>query len=114
MEKDGLVIRAASAEELLLKDLPYRVTLLPHNWQGKTTRVMLEFAVSKQAANNPKFDLDGFIKAKFNNALTAIRHGRLFEKLRLTRRLHVVIDPESREDRTQIYIHIEYAEEKEL
>ena len=109
MEEKDFAIRAASPKELLLKDLPYGVTLLPHDFEGETTRVMFEFAVSQQAVNNPKFDADGFIKEKFDNALTAIRHRRNIKELRLTRRLHVVIDPMIEREKTQIYIHIEYA-----
>lgn len=109
MKEKDFAIRTASAEELLLKDLPHGVTLLPHDFEGETTRVMFEFAVSKQTVNNPKFDTDGFIKAKFDNALTAFRHRQNIKELHLSRRFHVVIDPENERDKTQIYIHIEYA-----
>lgn len=111
MLQEGFAIRTASAEEMFLKDMPYGVTLLPHNFEGETTRVMLKFAISQQAVNNTKFDLNGFIKAKLDNALTAIRRRRNINELRLTRRLHVVINPKSGREKTNIYFHIEYAKE---
>lgn len=100
-----------SAEDLFLKDLPPCVSLLPNDWEGETTRVKMTFAVSQQAVNNEKFDLNGFIKAKLDNTLTAIRHRRNIKELRLTHRLQVVIDPKSGREKTQIYFHIEYANE---
>jgi hypothetical protein len=103
--------RTALVEEMFLKDLPEMVTLLPHYFEGETTRVLLKFAVSKQAVNNENFDLNGFIKAKFDNALTSLRHIRNIKELRLTRRFQVVIDPKSGREKTHIYIHIEYANE---
>ena len=99
MLQPGFAIRTASVEEMFLKDLPEGVTLLPHNFEGDTTRVMLKFAVSQQAVNNEKFDLNGFIKAKLDNTLTAIRHRRNIKELRLTRRLQVVIDRRADEKR---------------
>lgn len=113
MLQPGFAIRTASVEEMFLKNLPEWVTLLPHNFEGETTRVILNFAVSQQAVNNEKFDLSGFIKAKLDNTLTAIRHRRNIKELRLTRRLKVVIDPKSGRKKTQIYFYIEYANEKE-
>ena len=111
MLQPGFAIRTASVEEMFLKDLPEGVTLLPHYFEGETARVMLKFAVSQQAVNNKKFDLNGFIKAKLDNTLTAIRHRRNMKELRLTRLLQVVIDPKSGFEKTQIYCHIEYANE---
>jgi len=100
---------------MFLKDLPEGVTLLPPNFEGETTRVTLKFAVSQQAINNDKFDLNGFVKAKLDHTLTAIRHRRNIKELLLTRRFQVVIDPKSGHEKTQIYFHIEYANEyKEL
>lgn len=109
MLQPGFAIRTASVEEMFLKDLPEWVTLLPHNFEDETTRVMLKFAVSQQAVNNEKFDLNGFIKARLDNTLTSIRHRQNINELRLTRRLQVVIDPKSERGKTQIYFHIEYA-----
>ena len=106
-----VAIRTASVDEIFLKDLPEGVTLLPHNFEGETTRVMLKFAVSQQAVNNKKFDLNGFIKAKLDNMLTAIRHRRNIKELRLTPPLQVVIDLMSGHKKTQIYFYIEYANE---
>ena len=106
-----LAIHTVSVEETFLKDLPEGVTLLPPNFDGETTRVVLKFAVSQQAVNNEKFDINGFIKAKLDNTLTAIRHRRNIKELRLTRRLQVFIDPKSGREKTQIYFHIEYANE---
>ena len=100
-----------SAEDLFLKDLPPCVSLLPNDWEGETTRVKMTFAVSRQAVNNEKFDVQGFIKAKFDNTLKAIRHRRGIDELRLTRRISVTIDPMSGREKVQIYIHIEYANE---
>ena len=100
-----------SVEDMLLKDLPPGVTLLPKDWDGETTRVRLNFALSRQAVNNEKFDVQGFIKAKFDNTLKAIRQRRGIDELRLTRRISVTIDPMSGREKVQIYIHIEYANE---
>jgi hypothetical protein len=111
MIQEGFLIRKVSVEKAFLKDLPAGVTLLPDNFEGETTRVRLKFAVSQQAVNNEKFDLNGFIKTKLDNTLTAIRHRRNIKELRLTRRLQVVIDPKSGHEKTQIYFHIEYANE---
>jgi hypothetical protein len=111
MLQEGFATHTVSVEEMFLKDLPEGVTLLPSDWEGETTRVMLNFAVSHQAVNNKKFDLNGFIKAKLDNTLTAIRHRRNMKELRLTRRLQVIIDPKSGHENTQIYFHIEYANE---
>ena len=111
MIQEGFLIRKVSVEKAFLKDLPEGVTLLPDNFEGETTRVKLKFAVSQQAANNEKFDLNGFIKTKLDNTLTAIRHRRNMKELRLTRRLQVVIEPKSGHEKTQIYFHIEYANE---
>lgn len=111
MLQPGFAIRTASVEEMLLKYLPEGVTLLPHYYEGETTRVMLKFAVSQQAVKNEKFDLTGFIKAKLDRTLTAIRHRRNIKELRLTHRFLVVVYPNSDRDKTQIYFHIEYANE---
>ena len=111
MLQPGFAIRTASVEEMFLKDLPEGVTLLASDWEGETTRVTLKFAVSQQAVKNEKFDLKGFIKAKLDNTLTAIRQRRNIKELRLTRRLQVVIDAMSVREKTQIYFHIEYAKE---
>ena len=111
MIQPGFAIHTVSVEEMFLKDLPEGVTLLPHNFEGDTTRVKLKFSVSQQAVNNEKFDLEGFIKAKLDRTLTAIRHRRNIKELRLIRRLQVVIDPKSGREKTKICIHIEYANE---
>ena len=100
---------ATSAEDLFLKDLPPCVSLLPKDWEGETTRVKITFAVSRQAVNNEKFDVQGFIKAKFDNTLKAIRHMRGIDELRLTRRISVTTM--SGREKVQIYIHIEHANE---
>lgn len=111
MLQSGFAIRTALAEEMFLKDLPKGVTLLPRNFEGETTSVMLKFSVSQQAVNNEKFDLNGFIKAKLDNTLTVIRRRRNIKELRLTRQLQAVIDPKSGREKTQIYFHINYANE---
>lgn len=101
-------------DNILLSDLPASVTLLPNDWEGETTRATLKFAVSRQAVNNKKFDVYKFIKLKFNNALTAIRHRRGINELHLTRRIRVAIDAISDQKKIQIYIYIEYAKEELL
>ena len=111
MIQTGFAIRTVSVEEMFLKDLPEGVTLLPRNFEGETTRVMLKFAVSQQAVNNEKFDLNGFIKAKLDNTLTAIRHRRNIKELRLTHRFHCIIDPKVEPEKTKVYFHIEYAKD---
>ena len=97
-----------SAEDLFLRDLPQGVTLLPKDWEGDTTRAELKFGVSRQAIENEKFDLQGFIKTKFDNTLMAIRRRKGLDELHLLRRLRVVIDPLSGHTKTQIYLYIEY------
>lgn len=116
MTEDNIVIESSwgavqSVEDMFLKDLPEGVTLLPKDWQGETTRVDLKFAVSEQAISNKKFDLQGFIKAKFDNTLKAIRQRRHIDDLRLARRLYVIIDTKSAPEKTQVHFHIEYAKE---
>ena len=109
MEKEIL-----SVEDMFLKDLPPGVTLLPKDWEGETTRAYLKFAISDQAIKNKKFDLQGFIKGKFNVSLMAIKRRKEIKELRLKHWLHVTIDPEHASKRTHIYIFLEYAEEQEL
>ena len=111
MLQPGFEIGTVSVEEMFLKYLPEGVTLLPHNFEGETVRVTAKFAISQQAIKNMKFDLEGFIRAKLHNTLTAIRHRRNIKKLRLTRRLQVVIDPKSGREKTKVYFHIEYAKD---
>ena len=98
--------------DILLSDLPAGVTLLPNDWEGETTRATLKFSVSRQAVNNKKFDMLVFIKAKFDNALTAIRRRRGTNELHLTRRIRVAIDEISEHEKSRIYIYIEYAKEE--
>ena len=102
-----------SVEDMLLKNLPPDVVLLPKDWNGKTTRAYLDFSISKQAVNNKKFDLQGFIKKKFNIALTAIRNRKGVNELRLAQKIRMVIDQYSGHKKTQILIFIEYAKEDE-
>ena len=109
MEKEIL-----SVEDMFLKDLPPNVSLLPKDWEGETTRVYLKFAVSDQAVKNEKFDLQGFIKGKFNVSLMAIKRRRCLKEMRLTHRLCVIIDPKADREKTKIFIHLEYAREQEL
>lgn len=109
MKEIELPIEVPTVEGIFLSNLPFGVTLLPEKWQGDTTRATLKFAISQQAVNNKKFDLRGFVKLKFNNALTAIRHRRGINELHLTRRIRVAIDGTSEHKKTQIYIYIEYA-----
>ena len=100
-----------SAEDLFLKDLPPCVSLLPNDWKGETTMVMIKFAISRQAVINEKFDVIAFIKAKFDNTLKEIRYSCGIDELRLTRRISLTIDPMSGREKVQIYIHTEYANE---
>lgn len=100
-----------SLAEMIQQDLPEGVTLLPRDWEGETTRVKLTFAVSRQAAYNEKFDLRGFLIAKLQNALTAIRHRRNIKELRLTHRLGMVIDAGNGHEKMEVYFHVEFANE---
>ena len=100
-----------SVEDILLKDLPPDVTLLPKDWEGKTTRAYLDFSVSQQAVNNKKFDLKGFIKKKFNIALSAIRRRKGVNELRLSQKIRMVVNQYSGHKKTHILIFIEYAKE---
>ena len=100
-----------SLAEMIQQDLPEGVTLLPRDWEGETTRVMLKFAVSQQAVKNEKFDVIGFIKAKLGNSLIAIRHRRHIKELRLTHRLSMQIDDLSGQEKIKVYFHVEFANE---
>ena len=104
---EGFMVPTPTAADTFLNELPPGVTLLPEEWHGDTVRVVAEFAISQQAIKNAKFDVEGFIKAKFNNTLTAIRHRRDIKELRLPRRLCVTIDPGPK--KTKIYFYFEYA-----
>ena len=119
MEEENLIIESSwqavtSAEDIFFKDLPPGVTMLPKDWEGDTTRVYMNFAVSDQAVKNEKFDLQGFIKGKFDVSLMAIKRRKGLKELRLKHWLHVTIDPEHPSKRTHIYIFVEYAKEQEL
>ena len=100
-----------SAEDLFLKDLPQGVTLLPKNWEGDTTRAELKFGVSRQAIENERFDLQGFIKKKFNIALTAIRNRKGVKELRLAQKIRMVVNQYSSHKKTHILIFIAYEQE---
>ena len=100
-----------SLAEMIQQDLPEGVTLLPRDWEGETTMVMLKFAVSQQAVKNEKFDVIGFIKAKLGNSLIAIRHRRHIKELRLTHRLSMQIDDLSGQEKIKVYFHVEFANE---
>ncbi len=100
-----------SLAEMIQQDFPEGVTLLPRDWEGMTTRVMLTFAVSRQAVNNEKFDLREFLIAKLRNSLTAIRHRRNIKELSLTHRLGMVIDERSGHEKIEVRFHVEFAKE---
>lgn len=100
-----------SLAEMIQQDLPEGVTLLPCDWEGETTRVRLKFAISRQAVDNEKFDLSGFIIAKLSNSLIAIRHRRHIKELRLTHRLSMQIDDLSGQEKIKVYFHVEFANE---
>lgn len=98
-----------SVEDMLLKDLPPGVSLLPKDWEGETTRVYMNFDVSNQAVKNEKLDLQGFIKGKFDVLLMDIKRRNGLEELLLKPWLNVTIDQEHASKRTHIYIFLEYA-----
>lgn len=101
----------STIEDLLMVNLPEGVTLLPHNFDGETVRVTAKFAISQQAINNAKFDVEGFIRAKLHNTLTAIRQRRDIKELRLAHRFHCIIDPKVEPEKTKVYFYIEYAKD---
>ena len=111
MKIEEIKSRLALIDDRFLEDLPDGVTLLPKDWSGETTRMVMNFSVSTQAFKNPKFDLQGFIKTKFNITLSVIRRKKYLENLRLTHRLYTDVfnteDPET----LRVYIHIEYAKD---
>lgn len=111
MLQDRFEAPTASVEEIFLKDLPEGVTLLPHSFDGETTRVALKFNVSSFAVKNKNFDLNGYIKKKLNITLTAFRHRKNIKELHLTRRLRMVIAPDNGQENTQICLYIEYTKE---
>lgn len=108
---EGFITRTATAQDMFLNELPQGVTLLPDDWEGETVRVTAKFAISQQAINNAKFDVEGFIRAKLHNTLTAIRQRRGIKELRLTHRFHCIIDPKVKPEKTKVYFHIEYAKD---
>ena len=83
---EGFITRTATVQDMFLNELPQGVTLLPEDWEGETVRVTAKFAISQQAIKNMKFDVEGFIRAKLHNTLTAIRQRRGIKELRLTHR----------------------------
>ena len=111
MTEPGFAIRTATVQDMFLNELPQGVTLLPEDWEGETVRLTAKFAISQQAIKNMKFDVEGFIRAKLHNTLTAIRQRRGIKELRLTHRFHCIIDPKVEPEKTQIYFHIEYAKD---
>ena len=96
-------------EDLLFVELPECMTILPEDWDGKTERALIKFRVSKQAVDNDEFDLRGYVKSKFNNALKAIRKRKNIEKLCITHYLNMAVDSVSDMDSIIIYIHIKYS-----
>jgi hypothetical protein len=108
---EGIMVFTPTAADVFLNELPPGVTLLPEEWHGETVIVKAKFAISQQAIKNAKFDVEGFIKAKFNNTLTAIRHRRGIKELRLPRRLCVILDPKKGSEKTKIYFYFEYVKE---
>lgn len=94
-------------EEVMLSNLPEGVTLLSKDWQGETKRISMEFTVSNQACNNPKFSLQTFLKKKFDNALRVVRHIENIENLWITHRLDMDVDPMNSDESTKFFIHIE-------
>jgi hypothetical protein len=109
--QEGFMTRTETVQDMFLNELPPGVTLLPEDWQGETERVVAKLAISQQAINNAKFDVEGFIRAKLNNILTAIRKRRDIDELRLTHRFHCIIDPKVEPEKTKVYFHIEYAKD---
>lgn len=110
MGKDGeLETGVPTIDDLLLVNLPEGVTLLPEDWDGKSERVCVSLTVSKQAFENDKFPLRTFVKAKFNNMLTAIRKRKNMEQLCLTRSFCMTVDTVSDMREAIFYIYIKYA-----
>ena len=67
MKEENLIIESSwqavtSAEDIFFKDLPPGVTMLPKDWEGETTRVYMNFAVSDQAVKNEKFAEWGLVR----------------------------------------------------
>ena len=96
-------------EDILLVDLPECIQLLPENWKGNTKRVWMRLTISKQAIDNEKFNLRGFIKAKFNNALKVIQKRKNVDKLCITHYLAITVDMVSDKENAILQIFIEYA-----
>ena len=96
-------------EDILLVDLPECIQLLPEDWKGNTKRVWMRLTISKQAIDNEKFNLRGFIKAKFNNALKVIQKRKNVDKLCITHYLAITVDMVSDKENAILQIFIEYA-----
>ena len=69
----------------------------------------MRFPISKQAIDNEKFNLRGFIKAKFNNALKVIQKRNNVDKLCITHYLTITVDMVSDNEKAILQIFIEYA-----
>ena len=69
----------------------------------------MRFPISKQAIDNEKFNLRGFIKAKFNNALKVIQKRNNVDKLCITHYLTITVDMVSDKEKAILHINIEYA-----
>jgi len=96
-------------EDILLVDLPECIQLLPEDWKGNTKRVWMRLTISKQAIDNEKFNLRGFIKAKFDNALKVIQNRNNVDKLCITHYLAITVDMVSDKEKAILQINIEYA-----
>ena len=108
--KDGeLETGVPTIDDMLLVNLPEGVTLLPENWEGKSERAWMRLTLSKQAIENEKFPMRAFVKAKFNNSLTAIRKRKNMEQLCLTHYFCMTVDTVSDKRAAIFHIYIEYA-----
>jgi hypothetical protein len=95
--------------EKIIGNVPYWIKFLPKDWSGETTRATIRFAVSNIAIENAKFDVDGFVSAKFVNALNHIMTKHEKKEICLTQNFSATIDSIYDPKKTYIYFHIEYA-----
>ena len=94
--------------QYLIGDIPDWIKILPKDWKGETTRATIHFAVSNQAIENTKFDLIGFVSAKFKMALKTLRKKHEKTELCLTQRFTATVDTVQAADKTFFFFHIEF------
>lgn len=99
--------------EQVINDVPLWVKILPDSWEGETIRAHIKIAVSKMAIEDIKFDLKGYVSAKFTFALkNLIKHHGMSE-IHLKPRFGAEVDSHSYDAITFFHFYIEFEKPKE-